>query len=155
MFKKRAIMVRTWPTQLAVLVVCSALGGLSYRPTASHQEREVLAKRFRFVKQPIFIPSVSPNIRHEVNQNASHMRYYLYQVGASAAIGDLDGDGLGNDICYTDVRAKAVVVMPAPGTGNRYAPWVVDFGNSVDLETQFPTVCRWLCGPRSNRASQA
>lgn len=70
------------------------------------------------------------------------MQFYFYQIGASAALGDLDGDGLPNDMCITDVRAKTMMVMPAPGTGARYAPFVIDFGALVDRVTEYPTVCR-------------
>ena len=54
-----------------------------------------------------------------MNKTATHMQYYYYQVGESAALGDLDGDGLPNDLCQTDVRAKTAMVSPVPGTGDR------------------------------------
>jgi hypothetical protein len=77
-----------------------------------------------------------------VNKTASHMRFYFYQIGESATLGDLDGDGLPNDLCLTDVRTKTAIVRPVPGTGDRYPPFVLDFGNLVDRVTEYPTVCR-------------
>jgi hypothetical protein len=70
------------------------------------------------------------------------MQFYFYQIGASAALGDLDGDGLPNDLCLTDVRTKTITVSPVPGTGNRYEPFTLDFGSLVDRVTEYPTVCR-------------
>ena len=37
------------------------------------------------------------------------------------AAGDLDGDGLANDICLVDPRTDQVRIEPAPTTGDRYA----------------------------------
>ena len=50
-----------------------------------------------------------------VNKTAKHMGYYLNLVGASAALGDLDGDGLPNDLCLTDIRAKSITVSACSG----------------------------------------
>ena len=58
------------------------------------------------------------------------MQFYYYQVGESAALGDLDGDGLPNDLCQTDVRAKSAIISPVPGTGARYAPFKLEFGKT-------------------------
>ena len=77
-----------------------------------------------------------------MNKTATHMQYYYYQVGESAALGDLDGDGLPNDLCQTDVRAKTAMVSPVPGTGDRYKPFTLDFGKFVDRVTEYPSVCR-------------
>ena len=71
-----------------------------------------------------------------------HFGYYLTMIGASAALGDLDGDGLPNDLCITDVRAKSITVGPVPGTGNRYPTFSLDFGPGFDRRTAHPSVCR-------------
>ena len=39
---------------------------------------------------------------------------------------DLDGDGLPNDLIYSDPRTDLVTVAPVPGTGNRYAPFTLN-----------------------------
>jgi hypothetical protein len=41
------------------------------------------------------------------------------------ALDDLDGDGLPNDVCHVDPRFDTVLVAPAPGSGERYAPVVL------------------------------
>src|SRR5207247_5203351 len=45
---------------------------------------------------------------------------------AAATFADLDGDGLPNDLIYVDPRTDLVTVTPAPGTGERYQPFVLN-----------------------------
>ncbi|HTQ78800.1 MAG TPA: VCBS repeat-containing protein, partial [Thermoanaerobaculia bacterium] len=87
-------------------------------------------------------PMPAGGVAFPVNPRARHMQFYLYQIGASAALGDLDGDGLPNDLCLTDIRAKTIQVSPVPGTGDRYPPFELDFGALVDRQTVHPTLCR-------------
>lgn len=102
-----------------------------------------LAARFKFSLQTIPPNPMPPGgAVFPVNKTATHMGFYFYQVGASAALGDLDGDGLPNDLCLTDVRTKTAIVRPVPGTGDRYQPFELDFGKFVDRVTEYPTVCR-------------
>ena len=77
-----------------------------------------------------------------INKRAKHFWYFLTMIGASAALGDLDGDGLPNDLCITDVRAKSITVGPVPGTGDRYARFSLDFGPLFDRRTEYPSLCR-------------
>ena len=77
-----------------------------------------------------------------VNKTAKHMAFYLNQVGASAALGDLDGDGLPNDLCMTDIRAKSVTVGPVPGTGDRYPQVQPRLRPVLDRVTEYPSLCR-------------
>jgi hypothetical protein len=129
---------------LTVFCVIGTLAGLSRLPSPAPGEVASLAAHFHFTRQllpPVPIPA--GGVVFPVNKTATHMQYYFYQIGASAALGDLDGDGLPNDLCLTDVRAKSAMVMPVPGTGERYAPFVLDFGDLVDRTTEYPTVCRF------------
>ena len=67
------------------------------------------------------------------------------QWGASAALNDLDGDGLPNDVCYVDTRTDQVIVAPVPGTGDRYQPFALDFHagakNLLDRSKGAPLGC--------------
>lgn len=128
---------------LAVLGVVAVLSFLSRLPSPPSGEAARLATRFQFAWQPLPpAPIPAGGVVFPVNKTATHMQFYFYQVGASAALGDLDGEGLPNDLCLTDVRAKSMTVSPVPGTGDRYAPFVADFGNLVDRVTVYPSVCR-------------
>src|SRR6516164_1302105 len=56
-----------------------------------------------------------------------HFTVYMSAIGAAAALNDLDGDGLANDVCYVDTRSNQVIVAPVPGTGDRYRPFALNF----------------------------
>ncbi len=51
---------------------------------------------------------------------------WISAVGAAAALGDLDGDGLPNDICLVDPRFDSVSVLPAPGSDQRYPTFALE-----------------------------
>jgi hypothetical protein len=128
---------------VAVFGVVGVLACLAWIPSPPKSEVARLAARFNFSWAPLPAAPIPPEgVVFPVNKSCAHMQFYFYQIGASAALGDLDGDGLPNDMCITDVRAKTMMVMPAPGTGARYAPFVIDFGALVDRVTEYPTVCR-------------
>jgi len=128
---------------LAVFIVVGVLGGLSRLPGVSPGEARSLATHFRFAWQKLPpVPIPEGGVVFPVNKTAAHMQFYFYQVGESAALGDLDGDGLPNDLCLTDVHTKSMIVSPVPDTGARYAPFVVDFGKLFDRVTEYPSVCR-------------
>jgi hypothetical protein len=127
----------------AVVGVVGVLAFLARLPGVSADEAARLATTFRFSVQTLpQAPAPPGGVVFPVNKTAAHMPFYFYQVGASAALGDLDGDGLPNDLCLTDVRTKSMTVGPVPGTGDRYAPFTVDFGPLFDRVTEHPSVCR-------------
>ena len=128
---------------LAVFGVVGVLAVLARPPHISAEEVTRLAGRFHFASQrlpPAPIPA--GGVVFPANKTASHLQFYLYQIGASAALGDLDGDGLPNDLCLTDVRSKTATISPVPGSGGRYNPFTLDFGKLVDRVTEYPSVCR-------------
>jgi hypothetical protein len=86
------------------------------------------------VRQFVFsrhsLPEVpGPQVRYFRNTHPDlrHLTGYLSTAGASAALNDLDGDGLPNDVCYVDTRTDQVIVAPVPGTGARYRPFALEF----------------------------
>ena len=134
---------RSLPVVLTVFGVVGALAALARIPDEPAAEVERLAAHFRFDWQTLPpVPMPPGGVVFPINKTAAHMPFYIYQIGASAALGDLDGDGLPNDLCITDPRAKGAEVRPVPGTGNRYATFTLDFGPYFDRTTQHPTVCR-------------
>jgi hypothetical protein len=74
-----------------------------------------------------------------------HLAGWWSQWGAAAALNDLDGDGLANDVCHVDTRTDQVIVAPVPGTGDRYKPFAVDFNlggvKLFDRATMAPMGC--------------
>jgi hypothetical protein len=128
---------------VVILIVVGVLAYLSRLPGVPAGEAARLATQFQFNWQTIPQPPVpAGGVVFPVNKTVRHMAFYFYQVGESAALGDIDGDGLPNDLCQTDVQTKSAIVRPAPGTGDRYAPFTLDFGTLFDRVTEHPSICR-------------
>jgi hypothetical protein len=135
--------IRRAVTLLVALVLVGALYLLSQLPTLSSTEAEAIAARFRFEKLPFPEPAGFPHKTvRQVHPSVAHLSAYLSAVGASAALGDIDGDGLPNDLCYVDPRIDQVVIAPAPGTPqDRYEPFVLQPGSLPYGSTMAPTGC--------------
>jgi hypothetical protein len=125
------------------LVVVGALYLLSQVPTLSSSEAEAIAARFRFEKLPFPEPGGFPSRTvRQLHPSLEHLSAWLSAVGASAALGDIDGDGLPNDLCYIDPRIDQVIIAPAPGTPQgRYEPFVLQPGSLPYDSTMAPTGC--------------
>jgi hypothetical protein len=111
-------------------------------PTISSEERQQLASRFAFHSEPL--PEVAgPEQRfiRPVHPSLDHAAAWISGVGAAAALADLDGDQFCNDVCYVDTRTDQVIVTPAPGTGDRFAPFALNPGPLFDRGTMAPMNC--------------
>jgi enediyne biosynthesis protein E4 len=105
-----------------------------------------LAWQFAFSRRPL--PEVpGPAIRQirTTHPDYRHISLFWSHIGAAAALNDLDGDGLPNDVCYVDTRTDQVIVAPVPGTGDRYKPFALDFNAGpaklFDRATMAPLGC--------------
>jgi enediyne biosynthesis protein E4 len=109
----------------AALIILG-LYGAARLPAVTAEERAAISAPFRFARTPL--PDPPPPLRHvrDVHPSLARISAWISSVGASIALNDLDGDGLPNDYCQVDPRADRVVVAPVPGTGERYAPIVLD-----------------------------
>jgi hypothetical protein len=125
------------------LVLVGTLYLLSQFPTLSSTEAEAVAARFRFEKLPFPEPKgFSPKTVRQVHPSLAHLSAYFSALGASVALGDIDGDGLPNDLCYVDPRIDQVVIAPAPGTPqDRYEPFVLQPGPLPYDRAMAPTGC--------------
>ncbi len=126
-----------------MVVVCGALWALSTPPRPAPAALEALAARYRFV--PLRLPpppSSDSEILYGINPSVAHLKTWLHPYGASVALGDLDGDGLPNDVCNTDIRSKGLSLGPAPGTGARYPAFELAMDLPAGRETLVPALCR-------------
>ena len=133
---------RRTPVIITVLAVVAVLSALARIPDPPAGVTARLASRFRFSVEKLPLVPIPAHVVYPVNPMAKQMQFYYYQVGESAALGDLDGDGLPNDLCQTDVRAKSAWISPVPGTGARYSSFKLEFGKYFDPVTEYPSVCR-------------
>ena len=62
-------------------------------------------------------------------------------IGSAVALGDLDGDGLPNDLCLVDSLTDQAIVAPVPRTGERYRPFPLDFQRYFTRERMGPSGC--------------
>lgn len=113
--------------RMVALALIAGLYGFARQPTLPTAEREALASRFAFVRQPLAAPpgDLGRTVR-EVHPGFRDIRSWISSVGAAVALNDLDGDGLPNDVCTVDPRVDQALVEPAPGTGDRYAMFALD-----------------------------
>jgi hypothetical protein len=94
-------------------------------PEVPARVRAEAAGRFHLerTKLPEFPAAPIPR---EVHPSLRHLIPWMMSIGAAVALNDLDGDGLPNDVCLVDSRIDRVVIAPAPGTPERYAPYILD-----------------------------
>jgi len=119
-----------WLPSLVALGIIAILFLLSRQPALSEEEAGSLASRFRFEKLPLPelggypVKSVRP-----VHPSLQRVSSFVSFSGAAVALGDIDGDGLPNDLVYVDPRIDQVIVAPVPGTqknrDSTYPPFVL------------------------------
>jgi hypothetical protein len=114
---------RSQARRIAAVAVALAAYRSAAPARVGSAERDDLASRFAFASRAVATPDAdrSRSLRN-VHPAYHHMSAWISSVGAGAAIGDFDGDGLDDDLCLVDPRSDHPVIMPVPGTGERYAP---------------------------------
>ena len=86
-----------------------------------------LASRFKFTLTPLpEIPGLGHKMVRPVHPSLTRIAAWISSLGAAATLGDLDGDGLPNDVCFVDPRTDIATVAPVPGTPPRYQPFALD-----------------------------
>ena len=121
-------LLKKWGPAGIALAVVLTLGIPAMEPSASQAELDQLAGRFLFA-QPVPLGASSgvplASVRR-VHPSLERISGWISSVGASAALGDVDGDGLPNDLCDVDPRTDKVTIRPVPGTGERYKAFTLD-----------------------------
>lgn len=119
----------TWFLSTAIVI---SLYFVSRERPLGKSESEEVVNRFRFSR--MLLPEVNnhPPYKYvrKVHPSVQHIRAYVSTLGASVALGDLDGDGLQNDVVWVDPRTDQVICGPVPGTGARFETFALDPGPS-------------------------
>lgn len=119
-------LVRKLVTPLAALAIVGGLFLLSRPPRLADDEAAAMARRFRFDKWPFAeLTGYQQKVVRPVHPSLEHLSAQISFTGAAVALGDLDGDGLSNDMVSVDPRIDQVTVAPVPQTGSRYPPFAV------------------------------
>ena len=121
-------LVRRLAAPLVAIVLIACCFGLARFPSLPASERAQLAARFKFERMPLPEVAEHPPYKYvrQVHPSLSRISAWISSLGAAAALADLDGDGLPNDLAYIDPRTDLVTIAPVPGTGARYAPFALD-----------------------------
>lgn len=61
----------------------------------------------------------------DVHPDLKRIDAWISSVGAGVAMADIAGSGRPADLCLVDPRNNSVSVLPAPGTGERFAPFAI------------------------------
>lgn len=132
-----------WPAQGAALGVVCTLGLLSRLPAQTLEEKTALAQRFSFERAALPTTDTPKNKTVlPVNPNLTHIARWMSAVGTSASLGDIDEDGISNDLCYVEPRSGEVIVTPVPGTGERFQHFVLQTSPPYDPETNVSIGCK-------------
>jgi enediyne biosynthesis protein E4 len=100
---------------------------LARPPQLSKNEMQQLAEHFRFTVLPVpELPDQQYAQVYPVHPSFARLQGWMSGLGAGTALLDADGDGLANDVCISEPRAKTVYLAPITGSGNRYAAFALD-----------------------------
>ena len=110
--------------QLMAIGLVVALYFGARQPRLERAEAEQIASRFKFTKHALpELPDIPRNEYRDIGQvhpSLQRIAAWISFVGAAAALGDLDGDGISNDAIQIDPRVDEVIVFPVPGIGDRF-----------------------------------
>lgn len=135
-------MLKTWGPKLASLLIVLLLGAATLEPRSPDAWPGV--ERFRFAPPVALATPAGAKLAQVrgVHPSLARIAGWISAVGASAALGDVDGDGLPNDLCDVDPRTDLVTLRPVPGSGDRYAPFVLSPAPlRYDAATMAPMGC--------------
>ena len=122
--------VRQRGTVLVSLAIVIALYVMSRERSVSRAESQQIVESFQFDRTPLPEVANHPPYKYvrKVHPSVRHIRAYVSTLGASVSLGDLDGDGLQNDVIWVDPRTDQVICGPVPGTGKRYETFALEPG---------------------------
>jgi hypothetical protein len=117
---------------LVSAAIVAGLYVMARERTLSRAESVEIVNHFRFSRMALPEVADHPPYKYvrEVHPSVQHIRAYVSTLGASVALGDLDADGLQNDVVWVDPRTDQVICGPVPDTGARYETLALDPGSS-------------------------
>jgi enediyne biosynthesis protein E4 len=125
--KRLATWFRRYGARLLAAIAVLVLYELAQLPALDPADATAIGGRFRFTAEELpTVPGPPQQYLRPTNPALGNIASWISAVGAAAAVSDLDGTGLPDDVCYVDTRTGQVIVAPVPGTGARYKPFVLD-----------------------------
>lgn len=136
--------LRCHAARIATASIAIVFYALALPHDISAADRDALAAKLRFAATYIEPADNGRPMRgaRTVHPQLRHYDAWISSVGAGAALADIAGTGRPADICMVDPRNDSVSVMPAPGTGERYAPFALPTpADGYDARTIAPMGC--------------
>src|SRR5262249_10080019 len=92
--------VRRRFTWLVSAIIVISLYAITREKALSKAESDDVVNNFRFTRTPLPEVANHPEYKYvrKVHPSVRHIRAYISTLGASVSLGDLDGDGLQNDV---------------------------------------------------------
>lgn len=124
--------VRRRATLLVSMAIVIGLYMMTRQQAISKAESDEVGNTFRFSRTELPEVANHPAYKYvrKVHPSVKHIRAYVSTLGASVSMGDLDGDGMQNDVVWVDPRTDQVNCGPVPGTGARFETFPLDPGPS-------------------------
>lgn len=124
--------IRPRVTLVVSVAIVVSLYFMTREPKLSRAESDEVVSNFKFSRAPLPETADHPPYKYvrNVHPSVKHIRAYVSTLGASVALGDLDGDGFQNDAVWVDPRTDLVYCGPVPGTGERFETFALDPGPS-------------------------
>ncbi|MFC3685994.1 CRTAC1 family protein [Hydrogenophaga luteola] len=135
--------VRLRLPQIVALALVLGLGMATTESKVSNDQMSRIADSFSLAT-PVELdstPGISLSNVRKVHPSLERISGWISSVGASVALGDIDGDGLPNDLCDVDPRTDKVTLRPVPGTTDRYKPFTMDLERAKFDATMAPMGC--------------
>jgi hypothetical protein len=115
-----------YATVVAATLTVLVFYGMALPRTPSVEEQAAMARRFQFTRFDLPKPAgYQEREARPVHPSMQRISAWVSAMGAAAALGDVDGDGLPNDLCHVEPRSDQVSVFPVPGTGSRFAQFLL------------------------------
>lgn len=128
--------------RVVVVAILLLLYGFTRLPSLPAGERADLAAQFRFARSLMPAPDGPQRNVRQVHPSLYRIASWVSAIGASVALGDLDGDARPNDSCAVDPRTDQVLVAPVPGTAPRFAAFLLAPADlPYDRRTMAPMGC--------------
>lgn len=129
--------------RLTAFAIAMVLFAIAYMPFVSQAHIDRVEDRFAFEPHEIVpVGELGGRSIRDVHPDYRHIASWISSVGASVAIGDIDNDGLANDLCLVDPRNDSVTIRPAlEEEHRRYAAFGLTAASVPEGPPIAPTGC--------------
>lgn len=138
------IRLRPHAAKLATAALTAALYALANHQVVAVDDRRPATELPSFAASYIEPADNGQRMRtiRDVHPDLKRIDAWISSVGAGVALADIAGSGRPADICLVDPRNNSVSVLPAPGTGDRFAPFALPVpSDGYDQATIAPMGC--------------